>query len=75
MFKRRIIFVLIPALLTIAAMALPQHQARAATAANPEAFIDSLVAPGHPSTPGFNDPLYPLHGRVPRSGAAPSRPG
>ena len=28
-----------------------------------EALIDSLVAPGHPSTPGFNDPAYPLVGR------------
>jgi hypothetical protein len=25
-----------------------------------EALVDSLVAPGHPSTPGFNDPSYPL---------------
>lgn len=32
-----------------------------------EAFIDSLVAPGHPSTPGYNDPAYPLEGRVPRT--------
>ena len=31
-----------------------------------EALIDSLVTPGHPSTPGFNDPAYPLEGRVPR---------
>lgn len=28
-----------------------------------EALIDGLVAPGHPSTPGFNDPAYPLIGR------------
>jgi aryl-alcohol dehydrogenase (NADP+) len=28
-----------------------------------EAFIDGLVAPGHPSTPGYNDPAYPLEGR------------
>jgi aryl-alcohol dehydrogenase-like predicted oxidoreductase len=28
-----------------------------------EALVDSLVAPGHPSTPGFNDPAYPLAGR------------
>jgi aryl-alcohol dehydrogenase (NADP+) len=33
-----------------------------------EAFVDRLVAPGHPSTPGYNDPQYPLEGRVPRSG-------
>ncbi len=29
-----------------------------------EALVDSLVAPGHPSTPGFNDPQYPFFGRV-----------
>ncbi len=28
-----------------------------------EAFVDSLVAPGHPSTPGYNDPQYPIDGR------------
>ncbi len=28
-----------------------------------EALVDSLVAPGHPSTPGYNDPMYPLAGR------------
>ncbi|TFZ07960.1 aldo/keto reductase [Ramlibacter humi] len=28
--------------------------------AEDEALIDSLVVPGHPSTPGFNDPAYPL---------------
>lgn len=32
-----------------------------------EDFVDSLVRPGHPSTPGFNDPRYPLRGRLPRS--------
>jgi aryl-alcohol dehydrogenase-like predicted oxidoreductase len=31
--------------------------------AEDEALVDSLVAPGHPSTPGFNDPQYPLHPR------------
>jgi len=31
-----------------------------------EAFIDGLVTPGHASTPGFNDPAYPIEGRVPR---------
>lgn len=31
-----------------------------------EALIDSLVAPGHPSTPGYNDPGYRIEGRVPR---------
>jgi aryl-alcohol dehydrogenase (NADP+) len=32
-----------------------------------EAFIDSLVVPGHPSTPGYVDPKYPVTGRVSRS--------
>jgi aryl-alcohol dehydrogenase-like predicted oxidoreductase len=31
--------------------------------AEDEALVDSLVAPGHPSTPGYTDPLYPLAGR------------
>jgi aryl-alcohol dehydrogenase-like predicted oxidoreductase len=29
-----------------------------------EALVDSLVAPGHPSTPGYNDPAYPLAART-----------
>lgn len=29
-----------------------------------EALVDALVAPGHPSTPGYNDPAYPLPARV-----------
>jgi aryl-alcohol dehydrogenase-like predicted oxidoreductase len=29
-----------------------------------EALVDSLVRPGHPSTPGYNDPQYPFFGRV-----------
>jgi aryl-alcohol dehydrogenase-like predicted oxidoreductase len=29
-----------------------------------EALVDTLVKPGHPSTPGYNDPAYPLTGRV-----------
>ncbi len=33
-----------------------------------EALIDSLVAPGHPSTPGYTDPAYPIEGRIPRTG-------
>jgi len=32
--------------------------------AEDEALVDSLVAPGHPSTPGYNDPAYPFYGRV-----------
>jgi aryl-alcohol dehydrogenase-like predicted oxidoreductase len=31
--------------------------------AEDEALVDSLVRPGHPSTPGYNDPAYPLYGR------------
>ncbi|MBY0408860.1 MAG: aldo/keto reductase, partial [Burkholderiaceae bacterium] len=31
--------------------------------AEDEALVDSLVAAGHPSTPGFTDPAYPLWGR------------
>jgi aryl-alcohol dehydrogenase-like predicted oxidoreductase len=29
-----------------------------------EALVDGLVRPGHPSTPGYTDPAYPLNGRV-----------
>ena len=29
-----------------------------------EALIDSFVGPGHPSTPGYTDPAYPLNGRL-----------
>lgn len=32
--------------------------------AEDEALVDSLVRPGHPSTPGFNDPQYPIAGRI-----------
>ncbi len=35
--------------------------------AEDEALVDSLVAPGHPSTPGYNDPAYPLNGRLTQS--------
>ena len=31
--------------------------------ADDEALVDSLVKAGHPSTPGYNDPQYPLAGR------------
>jgi aryl-alcohol dehydrogenase-like predicted oxidoreductase len=40
--------------------------------ADDEALVDRLVAPGHPSTPGFTDPIYPVTGRVPRTAAAAS---
>ena len=36
--------------------------------AEDEALIDGMVASGHPSTPGYNDPAYPLEGRVPFTG-------
>jgi aryl-alcohol dehydrogenase (NADP+) len=36
--------------------------------AEDEALIDRLVVTGHPSTPGFNDPAYPIEGRRPRTG-------
>ena len=29
-----------------------------------EALVDSVVKPGHPSTPGYTDPVYPINGRV-----------
>ncbi len=29
-----------------------------------EALVDSLVHPGHPSTPGYSDPQYPIYGRI-----------
>ena len=28
-----------------------------------EALLNGLVAPGHPSTPGYTDPLFPVTGR------------
>ncbi len=31
-----------------------------------EALMDTLVAPGHPSTPGYSDPAYPIEGRIGR---------
>jgi aryl-alcohol dehydrogenase (NADP+) len=35
--------------------------------AEDEALVDRLVTPGHPSTPGFNDPAYPIEGRRART--------
>jgi aryl-alcohol dehydrogenase-like predicted oxidoreductase len=35
--------------------------------ADDEELFDSLVRPGHPSTPGYNDPAYPLRGRPARA--------
>ncbi len=37
----------------------------AAFTARDEAFCDRLVAPGHPATPGYTWPRYPVHGRRP----------
>lgn len=31
--------------------------------AEDEALLNTLVAPGHPSTPGYSDPQYPITGR------------
>jgi aryl-alcohol dehydrogenase-like predicted oxidoreductase len=36
--------------------------------ADDEALVDRLVVSGHPSTPGFNDPHYPIEGRRARTG-------
>ena len=33
-----------------------------------EAIVDTLVKPGHPSTPGYTDPGYPIEGRFPKVG-------
>lgn len=43
--------------------------------AEDEALVDRLVVTGHASTPGFNDPSYPVEGRVPRNaGPTPAKP-
>jgi aryl-alcohol dehydrogenase (NADP+) len=34
--------------------------------AEDEALVDRLVPSGHPSTPGYNDPQYPIEGRISR---------
>lgn len=49
---------------------LAQWQAYLSAAAAPfdaedEAVVEAHVAPGHASTPGYNDPRYPLRGRRP----------
>ncbi|TMI98349.1 MAG: aldo/keto reductase [Alphaproteobacteria bacterium] len=31
-----------------------------------EAFVNDLVVTGHPAAPGYNDPAYPIEGRVAR---------
>jgi aryl-alcohol dehydrogenase-like predicted oxidoreductase len=37
--------------------------------AEDEALIDRLVRPGHPSSPGYSDPRYPIYGRIVKSAA------
>ena len=37
--------------------------------AEDEALIDRLVTSGHASTPGYNDPAYPIEGRRARTSA------
>ncbi|RCW70188.1 aldo/keto reductase [Pseudorhodoferax soli] len=39
-----------------------------ALTAEDEATVDRLVPPGHPSTPGYTDPSYPVIGRQARAG-------
>jgi aryl-alcohol dehydrogenase-like predicted oxidoreductase len=39
--------------------------------ADDEALVDRLVPAGHPSTPGFNDPAYPIEGRPTWTASAP----
>jgi aryl-alcohol dehydrogenase (NADP+) len=36
--------------------------------AEDEAFVSALVSTGHASTPGYNDPQYPITGRLARTG-------
>jgi aryl-alcohol dehydrogenase (NADP+) len=33
-----------------------------------EAFVNDLVVTGHAAAPGYNDPQYPIEGRVARTG-------
>ena len=40
-----------------------------------EALIDGLVASGHPSTPNYNDPAYPIEGRPVTYAGDPSARG
>jgi aryl-alcohol dehydrogenase-like predicted oxidoreductase len=42
--------------------------------ADDEALVDQLVAPGHRSTAGYNDPAYPIEGRQLRTGRASRMP-
>ncbi len=37
--------------------------------AEDEAVLSALVPAGHPSTPGYTDPAYPLTGRQPLNGS------
>ncbi len=42
-------------------------------AAQDEALVEELVAPGQTSTPGYLDPVHPVEGRVPQVGARRNR--
>ncbi len=41
--------------------------------AEDESFVDQRVPAGHPSTPGFTDPRFPVRGRLARSSPEPAR--
>lgn len=43
--------------------------------AEDEALVDRLVAPGHASTPGYNDPAYPFFGRPVARTMSGAKPG
>lgn len=51
---------------TLAQMEDYYAAAELAISAEEEAMVDALVAPGHASTPGYNDPSHPFFGRLPR---------
>ena len=42
---------------------LPRARSDYEWTAEDEALANSLVTPGHASTPAFNDPQYPVEGR------------
>ena len=51
----------------VLAMEVVEHVADVKLTREDEAFIDDLVATGHPVAPGYNDPQYPIEGRVART--------
>ena len=48
---------------TLAQWQIYQGALDTAIDADDEAAVNALVAPGHPSTPGYSDPAYPLQAR------------